>query len=82
MRVRHVILTHPHLLRNCAGLLGEVVVGAEEVAQFGEQLLRLLQDVKVEQGGLLGQHGTVGRQSVEVLLAEGGEAEFERLNVL
>ena len=82
MRVRHVFLTHPHLLRNCAGLLGEVVVGAEEMAQFGEQLLRLLQDVEVEQRGLLGECGTIGRQAVEVLLAKGRESEFERLNVL
>ena len=63
-------------------LFCEVVVGAEEVAQFGEQLLRLLQDVKVEQCGLLGECGTIGRQAVEMLLAQGGEAEFERLNVL
>ena len=49
-------------------------VGAEEVAQFGEQLLRLLQDVEIEQGGLLRKCGTIGRQSVEVFLAEGGEA--------
>ena len=52
------------------------------MAQFGEQLLRLLQDVKVEQCGLLGECGTIGRQAVEVLLAQGGESEFERLNVL
>lgn len=58
------------------------MVGAEEVAQFGEQLLGLLQDVEVEQGGLLGEGGAVGRQAVEVLLAEGGEAEFERFDVL
>ena len=63
-------------------LFRKVVVSAEEVAQFREQLLGLLQDVEVEQGGLLGQRGTVGRQSVKVLLAEGGKAEFERLNVL
>ena len=49
------------------------------MAQFGEQLLRLLQDVEVEQRGLLGECGTIGRQAVEVLLAQGGEAEFERL---
>ena len=55
-------------------LFRKVVEGAEEVTQFGEQLLGLLQDVEVEQGGLLGQHGTVGRQAVEVLLAEGGKA--------
>ena len=55
-------------------LFRKVVVGAEEVAQFREQLLGLLQDVEVEQGGLLWQRGTVGRQSVKVLLAEGGKA--------
>ena len=82
MRVRHVFLTHPHFIRNCAGLLGEVVVGAEEMAQFGQQLLGLLQDVEVEQRRLLGECGTVGRQAVEVLLAQSGEAEFERLYVL
>lgn len=65
-----------------AVLFCEVVIGAKEVAQFGEQLLRLLQDVKIEQCGLLGECGTVGRQAVEMLLAQGGEAEFERLNVL
>ena len=81
MRVRHVFLTHPHFIRNCAGLLGEMVVGAEEMAQFGQQLLRLLQDVEVEQCGLLGECGTVGRQAVEVLLAQGGETQFEGLNV-
>ena len=81
MRVRHVLLTHPHLIRNCAGLLGEVVVCAEEMAQFGEQLLGLLQDVEVEQRGLLRQCGTIGRQAVEVLLAQGGETQFEGLDV-
>ena len=82
MRVRHVFLTHPHLIRNCAGLLGEVVVCAEEMAQFGEQLLGLLQDVEVEQRRLLGECSTVCRQAVEVLLAKGRETQFERLNVL
>ena len=81
-RVRHVFLTHPHFIRNCAGLLGEVVVGAEEMAQFGQQLLGLLQDVEVEQRRLLRQCCAIGRQAVEVLLAQGGETEFERLDVL
>ena len=82
MRVRHVFLTHPHLLRNCAGLLGEVVVGAEEMAQFGEQLLGLLQNVEIEQRRLLGECGTIGRQAVKVLLAKGRETQFEGLDVL
>ncbi len=51
------------------------------MAQFGEQLLGLLQDVEVEQRRLLRQCCAIGRQAVEVLLAKGRETEFEGLNV-
>ena len=57
------------------------MVGAEEMAQFGEQLLGLLQDVEIEQRRLLRQCGTIGRQTVEVLLAKGRETQFEALDV-
>ena len=64
----------------CTHSFHKVHIGTEEVAEFGEELLTLLNDIQIEQCRLLRENILVfrrgGSQAVEVFLTQGGQVLF------